>query len=117
MAINIGTITSIGRTKDLDITPDDRQELVKVVDSTGNQGVVVEDYGVVADGAVISLSATFSAADYNVLSGYWSNRTRVQVTLDDGTVINNARIVLRRTRYADNVLNSYKTVDLEVWRV
>lgn len=109
---NNNTIKSIGRTTDMEIVPDDRQEIVKVVG-----GVVVEDYGVVANGEITTLSCVFSATDYSTLLNYWSNRTRVTVTLDDGTVISNARIVIRRTQFANEVLNQYKKVYLEVWKV
>lgn len=117
MSIQIGTIKSIGRTEGLEITPDDRQELVKTVNSTGTETVTVEDYGVVADGEVISLEATFLPADYNTLRNYWTNRTPVTVILDDGTTnINNARIVIRRIQYYDKLMPTRKTVQLEVWR-
>lgn len=110
---NNNTIKSIGRTTDVEIVPDDRQEIVKTIG-----GVVVEDYGVIANGEIISLSAVFSENDYNnTLLNYWSNRTKVTVTLDDGTIINNARIVIRRTQFANEVLNQYKKVYLEVWKV
>lgn len=112
MAIRIGTIGSLGKTRDLEIIPDDRQALVQTIG-----GVVVEDYGVVADGEVISMSAIFSAADYETLKSYWSTRQLVTVTLDDGTVIQNARVVIKRVRYADDLFNAYKEVNFEVWRV
>lgn len=114
--IQIGTIHSIGRTKDTEFTPDDRQTLLKTFGSTGTASVTVEDYGTVADGEVISLTATFSATDYNTLKGYWSNRTHVTVTLEDGTTIQNARIVIRRVQYYDPLMTSYKQVQLEVWK-
>lgn len=117
MAIKIGTIQSIGSSQNLERIPDDRQTLVKTVTNNGTPSVTVEDYGVVANGEVISCSAVFSATDYTTLLGYWTNRTQVRVELDDGTVITNARIVLRRSSYYDNLINSYKTVQLEVWRV
>lgn len=117
MAISIGSIKSIGKTDGLQIVPDDRQELVKTVTSAGVASVAVEDNGVVDNGEVVSCSAVFSASDYLTLRGYWSNRTRVTVILDDGTTISNARIVIRNVQYYDNLLNSYKTVTLEVWRV
>ena len=109
---NNNTIKSVGRTTDMEIVPDDRQEIVKTIG-----GVVVEDYGVVANGEIISLSAVFSENDYSTLLNYWTNRTRVTVTLDDGTIINNARIVIRRTQFANEVLNHYKKVFMEVWKI
>jgi hypothetical protein len=114
---NNSTIKSVGRTSDLETTPDDRQTLVKTVTSAGAGSVVVEDYGVVANGEVVALNANWSAADYATLKGYWSNRTKVNITLDDGTTISNARIVIKGVSYADDVLNSYKKVNFEIWRV
>ena len=105
-------IESIGKTSDLEIVPDDRQEIVQIIG-----GVTVEDYGVIADGEVTSFSATFSSSDYNTLVDYWRLRTKVKVTFDDGRIINDARIVIRRTQYYDDLLNGYKKVTLEVWRV
>ena len=112
ISYNNNTITSIGKTKDVEFIPDDRQTLVKVVG-----GVVVEDYGVCVNGEVISLNAVFDATAYSTLTNYWSNRTLVNVVLDDGTIINNARIVIKSVKYYDELLNRYKTVSLEVWRV
>lgn len=109
---NNNTIKSIGRTTDMEIVPDDRQEIVKTIG-----GVVVEDYGVITNGEITTLSCVFSATDYSTLLNYWSNRTKVTVTLDDGTIINNARIVIRRTQFANEVLNKYKKVYMEVWRI
>ena len=117
MAIKIGSIQSVGSTQNLERIPDDRQQLVKTVTNNGTPSVTVEDYGVVANGEVISCSAVFSPADYTTLLGYWSARTRVRVEMDDGTVITDARIVLRRSSYYDNLLNGYKTVQMEIWRV
>ena len=115
--VQIGTIKSIGRSDGLEFTPDDRQQLVKTFNSSGNSTVTVEDYGVVANGEVISFSAVFSATDYSTLLGYWTNRTLVTVVLDDGTTISNARVVVKSVKYYDDLLNQYKTVTLEVWRI
>ena len=115
--MQIGTIQSIGRADDYEATPDDRQQLVQTFNSNGQSSVTVEDYGYVADGEVISVSAVFSDTDYATLVSYWSARTSVTVVLDDGTTINNARVVVRRTQYYDKLINKYKKVQLEVWKV
>lgn len=117
MAISIGSVRSLGHAQNLEIIPDDRQQLVKTVTNNGVPSVTVEDYGVVSNGEVISLSATFSASDYTTLLGYWSARTLVTVVMDDGTTISNARIVVRRSSYYDSMLSPFKTVQLEIWRV
>lgn len=117
MDISIGTVKSIGRAENLQYIPDDRQELVKTVTSAGASSVAVEDAGYVADGQVISLSAVFSDADFNTLSGYWTARTLVTVVLEDGTPISNARIVIKGYQYYDRLINDYKLVNLEIWKV
>ena len=122
------TIESLGRTRDFETVPDDRITLVQTVTNTGASNVVVEDYGVVAKGEKISLNAIFSNADYETLKTLWSARTLCTVTLDDGRVINNARVLIRRTKYSDvadadltkalqRKLSGYKNVTLEVWLV
>ena len=116
MAIQIGTVYSVGHADDTEFVPDDRQQLIKTVDNTGNGSVTVEDYGVVSDGEVISLSAVFSSSDYATLVNYWSTRTLVTVVLDDGTTINNARVVIKRTMYYDNLMSKYKKVYMEIWK-
>mgnify|MGYP000502956627 CR=1 FL=1 len=115
--VQIGTIKSIGHTDGLSIIPDDRQTLVKTVNQNGAGSVTVEDYGVVDDGEVVSFSAVFSSSDYNALVTLWKNRTAVTVTLEDGTVIASARVVLKSAAYFDVLLPGYKKVSMEVWRV
>lgn len=111
MSIRIGSISSVGHAENFAIVPDDRQSLVKVIG-----GVVVEDYGVCADGEIFSLTANFSASDYLTLLNYWTNRTLVNVVFDDGRTVNNARIVIRGISYFDNIQNQYKKVQFEVWK-
>ena len=111
------TISSIEHADGFETTPDDRIELVKTVSSTGTGTVTVEDYGVVANGEIISLSAVFSATDYATLKTWWSGRTLCNVTFDDGTTMSNARILIRRTNYFDKMMSNYKKVDLEIWKV
>lgn len=114
---NGNTIKSIGYSKNLEIIPDDRQEIIKTVTSSGTPSVAVVDYGVVDDGQIISFAAVFSSLDYDTLVYYWSHRTKVTVRLDDGTIVNNARLVIKRTQYYDDLINNFKLVQLEVWRV
>lgn len=110
-------IKSLSRTKDVEKTPDDRQTLVKTFNNSGVGTVTVEDYGLVANGEIISCSAIFTATDYSTIFSYFSARTKVKITLEDGTIINDARIVIRRTQYADELFPTYKQVYIEIWRV
>lgn len=110
-------IKSIGCEKDFESTPDDRIDLVKTFTSNGTSNVVVEDYGVVDNGEKITATAVFSASDFNVLKTLWSARTLCEVTFNDGRIVNNARVLIRRVQYYDDLINSYKKVSLEVWLV
>lgn len=81
MAIKIGTVSSVGRPRNWREEPDDRQELVETVG-----GVIVEDYGRVANGDKLSCTADFTVADANTVIGYCDGRTIVNVKGQDGTV-------------------------------
>lgn len=115
--LQIGTIKSIGHAENYTVTPDDRQSLVKVIKSNGNSGVVVEDYGLVEAGEIISLSAVFSNADYEALLLIWKNRTLSTVILDDGKTISNARIVIKSVNYWNTIDSRFKKVTMEIWRI
>ena len=112
-----GNISSIGATENFNITPDDRQTLVKTVDSLGVGGVVVEDFGYVENGEVIAFSAVFDDASYEKLLNIWKNRSLSDVIFEDGKQILSARLVLKSTTYFHTSLASYKKVSLEVWKV
>lgn len=114
---NNNTIQSIGRSSDIEFLPDDRQQLVKTFNNAGQPSVTVEDYGYVANGEVVSLTATFLPSAYTDLLDYWQNRRQVSVVLDDGTIIANGRIVIKRAQYYDPLINQPRTVQLEVWKV
>lgn len=112
MSIKIANFHSIGKTKNLRIKFDDRQTQTPVIG-----GNAVEDYGFVESGTIVVCSATFKADDYESLLQLWKNRTRVKVVLDDNTVIDNARIIVRSVEYFDVKMTSYKNVEIEVWKI
>lgn len=114
--IQIGTIKSIGRADDHNVRYDDRQQLVQVVTNTGAADVVVEDYGVVDNGEVISCSAVFDSDSYDALVLLWKNRTLSSITLEDGTTFT-GRVVIKGTTYYDKIMPMYKKVTLEFWRI
>lgn len=109
--ITIGSVRSVGHVENYTSKPDDRQSLVQTIG-----GVVVEDYGVVDNGEVLSMTATFDSTNYDALVLLWKNRTLSSVTLEDGSVIT-ARVVIRSYTYADKLFPGYKKVSFELWRV
>ena len=114
MSIQIGTVKSVGKCENFSVAPDNREELVQLVG-----GVVVTDGGRITDGDVTSLQATFSAADGATIMGWANTRTKQNVTLEDGSTINNARIIIRRISYPDYIgfRSKYTVLDMEFWRV
>ena len=116
MSIQIDTVKSIGKSEGFSITPDDRQELVQLVDGV----VAVDGWGGTRNtaGDVTGLSATFTAADASTVIGWWNSRTLKTVTLEDGTSFT-ARIVVRKITYPDAIpfRSKFAILDLEFWTV
>lgn len=113
MATIVNGIKAI-KTENLSISPDDRQELVQLV----NGATVIDGWGGTrqAVGDVTALTLTFDTVNANKIIGYWNNRTLVPVTLEDGSTIARARIVIRRLSYPKMMQSKYVIVDIEFWR-
>ena len=112
MAIKVGTVNSIGRPQNWRYEPDDRQELVQTVG-----GVIVEDYGHIANGDKYSCSALFTTAGANTVIGYWDGRTLVDVQAQDGTIYEDCRVLIRGITQVRLHERKYKMLDLEFWRI
>ena len=117
MSIQIGNVRSIGKSENFAVTPDDRQELVQLV----NGSVAVDGWAGTrqSGGDVVGLTAMFTAADANTVIGLWNNRTKTSVTLENGDTIAQARVVVKRISYPDalNFRRKYTILDLEFWKV
>lgn len=113
--VQIGTVKSFGRAENYNFDFDDRQQLVKTV----NGAVAVDPWNGsrVADGDVVSFTATFTVADAGTVKGWWAGRTKKTVTLDDGTSISNARIIVRGIEYINLFYGKCVKLKLEVWKV
>ena len=115
----IGTVTAIRSPDEAQVTPDDRQELVKTVAYAGGSftpSIQVLDGGTSDQGAVISYSSIrFHAGDWATIRGYWTDRMLVSVVGIDGELLTNCRIVLKQWK----IDRKFKvvTADLEIWRV
>ena len=110
-----GAIKSIGHATDYSYTLDDRQELVQTV----NGAVAIDGWNGarVADGDVVSCKCTFTKTDAETVRGYWANRTKKNVTLDNGDTISNARIIVRQIGILEGFWANYQTLTLEFWKV
>lgn len=92
------------------ITPDDRQELVKVFGS-----VVVQDYGHIEAGDTISWKLQFNKPNWELVKSYWHNRVIVNVQ-DEAKQIFQARIVVKSYSRV-NRFPDYINASVELWRI
>lgn len=117
MSVSIGGYKSIGKTENLTITPDDRQELVQLVGGA----VAIDGWegARLTDGDVTGCTAMFTAADGAQVISLWNSRTLSTVVLENGETISSARVVVRRISYPDALAfrSKYVILDLEFWRV
>ena len=115
----IGAVTAMRSPDEAQVTPDDRQEMIKtVVYSNGafTPSVLVADGGAFDDGSIISYSGIkFHASDWPTIRGYWTDRLLVSVTGIDGELLTNCRIVLKQWKLDRKF--KVVTADLEIWRV
>lgn len=107
--IRIGTVYSFRAPERWTFTPDDRQQKIELID-----GVVVEDCNYIPAGDTISCSALFKSADFAVVRGYWTNRTRVTVADEVGNVYSNVRVLVKSYHY-ESRFPSYVNAEIEFW--
>lgn len=107
----INTIQSIGHVEDFTINPDDRAELVQIID-----GVTITDGGRYPAGDKYSMTAVFSQADYQKLVNIWNTRDIVDVEFEDGTTLQYAFMLIRSVQYYDKLMPNYKKIQLEFWK-
>ena len=121
MSVQIDTIKSIGKCENVSISPDDRQEIVQLVDGA----IAIDGWNITGndsrpiDGDVVGFSATFTKDDADNIIRYWNKRQKKRVVLEDGTEIASARIIVRKISFTDALAfrNKYTVLDLEIWRV
>ena len=109
MHIRIGGVKTLS-VENWETVPDDRQETVEILG-----GVAVQDYGHIEAGDKISCSVTVSAAGWNLIKGYWDNRTLVDVEDEAGNVWRDLRVVVKSWRYVHRFPGYYE-LTLEFWR-
>lgn len=110
MSVKIGEAVSMNEPEDGAITPDDRQELVKVFGS-----VVVQDYGHIEAGDTASWKLQFDKKNWELVKSYWHNRVIVNVQ-DAAKQIFQARIVVKSYSRV-NRFPDYINASIELWRI
>lgn len=121
MSVQIGNIKSIGKAENFSINPDERLELVQLVDGA----VAVDGWNVQpnssrsTEGDTVSFSATFTGTDAAQIVDWSNARTKQTIVLENGTTISNGRIIIRRMSYHDVLLwrSKYCVLDIEIWKV
>lgn len=111
MKIKINDIESYRTPESCNINFDDRVEKIPLI-----QGNVVQDYGHVASGDTITVSALFSWDNAAAIAALWESRTLVNFTDESGAVWQNVRLVLRSYKYFPR-FKDFVLLDFEVWRV
>ena len=109
--IQIGDITTL-HVENWQTVPDDRQQMIEIVG-----GVVVQDYGHIAEGDKITCTVTIKSEDAQTLYGYWDNRTLVNVIDEAGNTLPNMRIIIKGYSYVKSFADRAYTVNLELWRI
>lgn len=110
MRIKIGDIWTL-TVENWNVMPDDRQEKIDVIG-----GVVVQDFGRIPEGDVISCNITIRASDAAVLAEYWYNRELVDVRDEADNVWQHRRILVKRYSYRPYFSNVFDA-EIEMWGI
>lgn len=110
MSVKIGDVRSMNDPQGEKITPDDRQTMIEVYD-----GVVVQDWGRAEDGDRITWSLQFDAKAWELVKGYWTNRTIVSIT-DAAKQTFTARVLVRSWSRVSSFPDCVNA-EIELWRV
>lgn len=106
----IGDAFSLSNPENEEYKMDDRQEIIKTIG-----GNVVQDYGAVDSGIVLSCDLTFTEKNFSLILDYWKKRTKVNVSYD-GKAAFEARIVLK-SYAAVEMFPTVKKCRIEFWKI
>jgi len=109
--VRLGEAVSMNNPENEKIKPDDRQQMLEVLG-----GVVVQDYGHIETGDKISWTLQFDKKNWEIVKGYWQNRTVVNVQ-DSGGDIFQVRVVVQSYSHVKGFESEAYTVTMELWRV
>lgn len=105
------TLTSIGRSEEYTIQPDDRIELVQTIN-----GVTIADGGRYTAGDRYTVTVVVDNATYNKIKTIWATRETVDVRFDDNSTVTNVIVLVRSIAYYDKLMPEYKKLSLEIWK-
>lgn len=111
MQMKIGNVCTFKTPEDWEYTPDDRQEVVKLIG-----GNTVQDYGHIESGDKMSCTCLFYRDDFETVKGYWNSRLLVDVQDEAGNIYKNCRVVIKSWSYQSRFSDYVKTT-IEFWRL
>ena len=111
MKIRIGDAESISAPENFKFILDDRQTLIAT-----DGGNVVQDYGHVASGNKVTLSAIFYREDFYKLWQYFNERTHVNFVDQGGVTWPDMRVRILSYWYKDR-FEKVINCELELWRI
>lgn len=109
MKIKINDIESFRSPESTSFSVDDRVEKIEVIN-----GCVVQDYGYIAEGDVIAVTAVFHKDDVDQIRELWRERTLVTYTDEAGNVYEDRRIVVKGYGYEQKFYD-YWRLEFELW--
>jgi hypothetical protein len=110
-SVKIGDVTVLASLGDWAIKPDDRQKKIDLID-----GVTVEDYGRVKAGDTISGRFRLTDMAWDVVAGYWENRTKVILTDEGSREYTGRRVVVTAFQYLHRFPYAVEA-DIEFWNI
>lgn len=110
--IKINNIESLSSPESYTITPDDRQEIVQLINNN-----VVQDFGHIESGDKVSFSVNFWKSDFDKIKQYWDKRILVNFEDVAGNVFKDCRVVIKNYSYKKYFESSTITTNLEIWRI
>ena len=111
MKMKIGNVYSFKTPENWSYTPDDRQEIVKLIN-----GNTVQDYGHIESGDKMSCTCLFRQKDFQQIEEYWNSRLLVDIQDEAGNVYKNCRVVIKSWSYQPR-FNTYIKTTIEFWRL
>ena len=111
MKIKVGEAVSLTTPQDFKISTDDRQTMIAT-----DGGNVVQDYGHIASGDKIKVSAIFHRPEFLKVWGYYEGRDLVTFTDPAGVMWPLMRVRVISYGYKERFEN-YINCELELWRI
>ena len=109
--MKIGNVYSFETPENWSYKPDDRQEIVELIN-----GNTVQDYGHIESGDKMSCDCLFHQKDFQQIEEYWNSRLLVDIQDEAGNTYKNCRVVIKSWSYQQRFPDYIKTT-IEFWRL